>query len=327
MNVREMVESDFDEVYETFLQGNRLHDSKEGFRPLFSSAWAKQGASPGFVMTDGGRIVGVLGTIFSDRVINGEPERFCNLHTWFVKEEYRGYSLSLMRPITKLKDCTITDLSPSPSVVNISRRLGFSLMDSRLTILLPRKSQSTSELGFFNPAERPELLSAPDRQILDDHAHLPCGTLLVTEFQRLSCLILYRHVSRGFPHCYLHYVSDWEFFREHSIAIRREISLRSECRYIAVNRRVLGPNAVPGSFTLPVRTPQLYKSNKVDPSRIDTLYSEVIINNWSLIPTLKSQARRLAEKCGCLKHCLSLKERARRLLSFRRQPPITIQER
>ncbi len=321
MKVRKMREADFEEVYDTFLAGTNLHDSQADYRPLFSTQWAKHTEACGFVMEDTGCIVGILGTLFSDRLIGGQRERFCNLHTWFVKEEHRGHSLALMRPVTRLRNCTITDLSPSPAVVQISRRLGFQILDSQLTLLLPVRFRSQTQVAFSSPDDHCHLLSEADQQILTDHADLPCERLLVTTPTGKSCLIVYRIIPQRFRYCYLHYVSDLELFQEHSIAIRRELSSRSGCRFVAVNRRSLGSKRIPKSYTLPVGIPQLYKSQTVNPSKIDTLYSEVLINNWPLVPTFRAGLRALAEARGLIQENESLKQRIGRLFRPRKSIP------
>lgn len=321
MNVREMRESDFEEVYDTFLVGENLHDSPEGYRPLFSTRWSSDATSFGFVMENAGRIVGVLGTLYSDRLIKDRYERFCNLHTWFVKAEYRGYSLALMRPVTRLKNCTITDLSPSRPVVQISKRLGFQELDSRLTILLPFLFRSRSQITFPEPADDPQLLSDQERRILADHASLSCGQLLVSSANGGRCLIVYRTIRQRLHYCYLDYVSNWECFEKHSLAIRRELTRRSGCRLVAVNRRSLSSKRLPATLTLPVGIPQLYKSSSVEPSRIDTLYSEILINNWPLVLDTRSGLRALTEKWGWLREDESLKQRIGRLLHVRKKSP------
>lgn len=325
MKVREMQESDFEEVHDTFLAGENLHDSPEDYRPLFSTQWARNSEACGFVLEEAGRLVGVLGTLFSERLIEGRTERFCNLHTWFVEEEYRSYSMALMRPVTRMRDCTITDLSPSQAVVQISRRLGFQELDSRLTMLLPVRSRSGTSLMFSEAALDDDSLGESDRAILRDHAHLPCEGLWARNSTGQGCLIIHRTIPQRFRYCYLHYVSNWDFFKDHSIAIRRELARRSGCRLVAINRRSIDPNRLPRSLTLPVGIPQLYKSHSVEPTNIDSLYSEVLINNWPLVPNLRAGMRTLAEDWGMLQENESLKGRMRRFFSLRKHTPAPIE--
>src|SRR5262245_1225611 len=73
--------------------------SKEDWRRmLFEYAWPAEGEDRGYGLFDGAKPVGFIGTLFSDREIEGRRERFCNLSSWIVSKSHRGRSLELLLP-------------------------------------------------------------------------------------------------------------------------------------------------------------------------------------------------------------------------------------
>ncbi|MGL6340490.1 MAG: GNAT family N-acetyltransferase, partial [Waterburya sp.] len=76
---------------------------------VFAHQWYPEEKFCGYGLFDETEIVGFLGLIFSQRIINGQLENFCNLTSWIVKEPYRGRGISLFLALRKLmKDYTIT---------------------------------------------------------------------------------------------------------------------------------------------------------------------------------------------------------------------------
>jgi hypothetical protein len=120
------------ELIETMLRRLDPQMSRERWRRAFTCCASSDEGDAGYALTDGGKIVGMQGMIFSRRTIAGQYARFCNLHCWFVEPEYRPKSLLLMKPVLDLKEHTITDLSASARVLDISKRLGFTFPKARV---------------------------------------------------------------------------------------------------------------------------------------------------------------------------------------------------
>jgi predicted N-acetyltransferase YhbS len=65
----------------------------DGWLPLCTTNWLADNPSRGIVLTDGGRIVGHVGTIYSQREINGKTGIVCNFSGFYVAPAYRGRGL------------------------------------------------------------------------------------------------------------------------------------------------------------------------------------------------------------------------------------------
>ena len=133
----------FPQLCDTLLRELDPNMSAASWRRVFVD-FASPEYGGGYLLTDGGKFVGLVGGIYSERTIQGQKAKFCNVHSWYVPPEFRGRSLLLMRPLMRLSDHTVTDLTPTKSVAKISRRLGFELLDSHAWLLLPMRRNSSA---------------------------------------------------------------------------------------------------------------------------------------------------------------------------------------
>jgi hypothetical protein len=301
VSVHTITNSMFPEIYAMFLREDDPCSSEDHWKNLFEYP-GHDDDSFGYALVDvtkhGAKIVGMLGTFFSERTIGGRTTRFCNLHSWMVEPAYRGHSLRLMKKVLGLKDCTLTDFTPTQDVCAISRRLGFRELDSTLKLLPPLTA------GFHRPAnDEVELvtdlptiaseLNAVDQKICREHQRDPCKHLLVRHRDDY-CYIVYTTVERHWiPYSYMHYVSNKRLFAELSGPIRAALTRNSKARYVAIDARVCSGIKVPWSVNIPAKTRQLYKSHDVAPEEIDSLYSELCWLNITTYPHLSNSLRSL----------------------------------
>src|SRR5262249_43902633 len=113
------------------------HVKEENWRQLFVDHSGLQNDRFGWVLVDGDEVVGFIGTIFSDRTIRGQTVRLCNLSNWIVKQEYRMHSLALHGRVIADKSVTVTNMSPTPQVLKLIEKLGFTVMDKSERIIFP----------------------------------------------------------------------------------------------------------------------------------------------------------------------------------------------
>ncbi len=293
----------FDDLYSSYLDDDDPHLTKEDWRPLLAPATERSEEQAGFALIDEGRVVGMLGMIFSERTIAGQSRRFCNLHSWFVNEEYRGHSLLLMRPALRLKDHTLTDFTPTDRVCEISKRLGFKELDARLAILPPYPLARIRGGAEFvvEPSEIAKQLRETDVKLLADHKQDHFGHLLVREGERYCYLIFNRVERHVMPYCHLHYISDRDIFARHEAAIRRRLLRATRGRFVALDARKIDRLALRGRMTIPLGTRQLYRpaatgsagrgGAEIGPADVDTLYSEIALLRLTTFPSVRHSLR------------------------------------
>jgi hypothetical protein len=257
----------FDRVYPLL----REHDpslDRTTWQRLFNYQWFHPEDYCGYGLFDDDRVVGYLGLIFSQRAIASQVERFCNLSTWIVQEPYRGHSLSMMLPVIKLRNYTLTDLSPFPEVAELAKRLGFKELDLKLKLLLPfgfpfQVLNSNHLQISHNPSLIQTILKGEDLKLFLDHQSYPnCKHLTIFSNTQYCYLIFTIIRNKSFSYCHIHYIS-----------------------HIHV------------SWELPFNSIKLYKSETLSIQSIDNLYSEVILLNLNTLPqTVGDLWQRLRER-------------------------------
>ncbi|MBD2308330.1 hypothetical protein H6G17_22915 [Chroococcidiopsis sp. FACHB-1243] len=272
-------------------------NAQVNWRNIFDCNWQAEDYC-GYGLFDGNEIVGFLGLIFSRRAIANRVENFCNIHSWIVKPQYRDRSLSLILPLLKLKDCTLTDLSPAPRAIEILQRLGFKRLDSKLRVLLPVSGRNKNAIEIVHLSQEKshiaKRLSKQDFSLFQDHiSYSNCNHLLIDN-DKNYCYVIYTIVKQAFlSHCYIQYISNIQIFSQYSGAIRSEIMRHSRTPLVVVDSRLIASFKLPFSYDLLFSFPKLYKSSSLNPDRIDNLYSELILLNFSLIPNNLQELRGL----------------------------------
>lgn len=255
---------------------------------LFSQPWHSAEDYCGYGLFDGSEIVGFLGLIFSRRKIDGQVENFCNLTSWYVREAYRGRAISMMLPLRKLNNYTITDLSPSDRVIAIFKKLGFQELDTQITALpniwgklnLDRQLKITRDVTSIESQ-----LDSKEKVLLQDHRSCPRCHHLLAEVNGEYCYIVFTLIKNTkFPYCYIQYLSNSELFARYSMTMRQAIAIKHDTSIILIDRRLLRGTKPAFCFNLPVKTCKLYKSSRLKPEQIDNLYSEMVILDFNLIP-------------------------------------------
>ena len=74
--------------------------------------WKVDAPNHGFMLRDGQRVVGVQLAFYSERLVAGRAERFCNLGAWCVLPEYRFHSIRLLMAVLAQDGYHFTSLSP-----------------------------------------------------------------------------------------------------------------------------------------------------------------------------------------------------------------------
>ncbi|NEP60426.1 MAG: GNAT family N-acetyltransferase [Symploca sp. SIO2G7] len=288
VSLQKLDASMFDKVY-PLLQELDPSLTEHTWQSLFNYRWSREEDYCGYGLFDDQKIVGFIGLLFSKRVINHKVEHFCNLTSWVVKEEYRDHSLSMMLPILRLKNHTITDLSAIDKVVRISKRLGFKELDSKIKVLLSlgifKSKFFAKNLRFSQDKDIiSKTLKDNDLQLFQDHLPYPhCGHLLAYNSSDY-CYVIYTVVDKyELSHCYIHYISNPELFSKYSLGIRAKIAKSGHTSIVVVDSRMVRGLRLPLSYELSLLT-KLYKSTSLRAEQIDNLYSELMLLNFTTLP-------------------------------------------
>lgn len=276
--IRKAAAEDFEYVYPLFSGFQEPRPSRAEFRKLFMRRWGSDESYVGFILEDNNEPVGYLGTLFSRREINGRKEKFCNLCTWIVKEEYRSEGLPLLFQVLRMKDVTVTNFTGN-RVASILGKFEFKVLDKRLKILFPIPTFSDGCELIFDYSRIPPLLDAHDQRVFEDHREFKYSFVLLKAKDDVS-LICFKKVKRKrLPLLEVHYLSRREVFLKHIRHVLTSLCIRTSAVGLMLGEHFLAESSLPFSITIPQRQMRLFRSKTVTAEEMDTMYSELQILN------------------------------------------------
>lgn len=245
--------------------------------------WDVDRPNAGFMLVAGERIVGVHLAFYSERVIAGRTERFCNLGAWTVLPEHRFHSLRLLKALLAQDGWHFTDLSPSGTVPAINERLGFAYLDTTTSLMpnVPWPSLPGRTLVSSDPAVIERTLTGTELAVYRDHVATAAARHLVIVRGDAHCYVIWRKDRRkGVPlFASILHVSDPAVFAAATGSLGRHLLLRHGAAATLVERAVVGA-APRRSFTVASPRRKMFRSDELRPSHVDYLYSELTCLSW-----------------------------------------------
>ncbi len=258
---------------------------------VLASAWARAMSVPwkvtapnhGFLLRDGQHVVGAHLAFYSERVIAGEAERFCNLGAWCVLPDYRFHSVRLLKALLAQDDYHFTDLSPSGNVVSLNARLGFRSLDTSTALVpnLPWPSLIRRTRISADPDVIDSTLAGAELELYRDHAQAAAVRHLVLIRGGDYCYVMFRKVRRkNLPlFAAILHVGNPELFRRAVLPLARHLLIRHRILATLAELRIVGSRPRL-SLMLPSPRPKMYRSASLEQRQIDDLYSELVCVPW-----------------------------------------------
>lgn len=276
--IRKATPEDFDYIYPLFSGFQEPRPSKEEFQQLFVPRWDSDETYVGFILEENSLAVGYLGTLFSIREINGRKEKFCNLCTWTVKDEYRSEGLPLLFRVLRMKDVTVTNFTGN-RVAPILTKFGFKPIDETLKILLPVPIRGDGCELIFDTSRIALYLDTHDRLIFEDHREFKYPFVLLKAKTGVSLLSFKKVNRKRLPVLEAHYLSGRDVFLKHIRHVLLSLCLHTGAVGLMVGDHFLGDASIPFSMTISQRQLRLFRSTTVSIEEMDTMYSELQILN------------------------------------------------
>jgi hypothetical protein len=244
----------------------------------FRVPWSGDRPNYGFMLRNDEDVLGVCTAVYSERMIRGVTQRFCNLAAWCVLPESRGWSLLLLKGLLDQRGYHFTDLTSLPEVVPIMEKLKFEFLDTTWAIMLNIPGWPRANRGriIAEAREIEEILTPDERRIYQDHRGLGSLRHVVVEHSGEHCHIIYIAQQRKSVRCatVLHVSAPDVLRRSYSLIgshfLRRHRALLTvwECRFLSTTPRL--------SVRFQSRHRKLYRSESLLPTDIDNLYSELM---------------------------------------------------
>jgi hypothetical protein len=137
----------------------------------------------GYMIDCDGRAVGVILLIFTLVPADGAQILRCNLSSWYVAEEFRGYAPLLISRALRHKQATYVNFTPAPHTLPILAAQGFAQFCEGRFIAFPllSRARETAFVAPFSPdMPQGEDLPAPEIALLRAHAADGCISLVCT---------------------------------------------------------------------------------------------------------------------------------------------------
>ena len=264
---------DFDAVYPLLRQLNDTRITRAVWQRLFDPLWRGSDYSPGYVLEDGSAMVGFIGTLFSERLVNGQRHRFCNLTSWVVEPEYRSQSVMMLLPILRDKSATLSSLTSSEEAYAIYRKLGFKDLDTQARVIYRLPGVRSSAYQIVRAEACEALLDAGQASYFADHRQLDIEHCLVRGAGGQCYLMI--ECKRGRAH--IHHISDVAWFRAHVSRFRHALLATLGMKTLQVDERFLAGMRILGSRAKVFDQPKQFRSRALDVMDIDALYSELVV--------------------------------------------------
>lgn len=253
--------------------------SPEDWAEAFRQDWGVEKSNNGFMIRVDDQIVGGIGAIYSQRLIQGKPENFCNITSWCVLDQYRSQSMRLAIAVTSQPGFHFTDLTPTEVVAKTLQFLKFKPMNERQAVFpnFPWPfSLITAVRVVTNPDGIEQILSLEDRKAYMDHRHLPWLNHLAVGRPGAYCYVVYkRKLLKGIPGAFVIAVSDPQIFIRHRFALGSHLLFRRGLLFTRIESRLL-PNIPVPSIELCGYRNKVFRSDTLSEACISNLYTEIV---------------------------------------------------
>ncbi len=269
----------FPALLSSLLQPLNPRLSADTWRRLFAPQWDVTDRSVGTQLLDGERPVGFASFIHARLPRpDGSAAPLCNISTWVTEPAYGAQALSLVMPVIAMRDLTITNLTPIPSVHGIFSKLGFRELEDRLVYLYPSpfaRSEWPRARAITQLSELLPLLPDWERRIASAHGDRVQHLWLEGPGGR-HCYAMYQLVRRRRLRTARILFLSPGAMPAASVALRRALLRASGALLVELEGRHAGGEA-PASFVQKLPVPRLYRSPSLEPQDVPSAYSELVV--------------------------------------------------
>ena len=289
VSVRDAAAKDFEKVHALLREfGEARSVTRDQWLQLFVDRTGLQRGKFGYVLVDDDVVVGFIATTFSEREVRGSKAVLCNMSNWIVKAKYRNQSLALLSKVLSEKNVTITNLSPTPNVLEMSQKLKFTLLDKSERIIVPAPAPPGASpcRVFVDPHDVARMVDGDQAKIVRDH-YLPYNRHALLRSPDGDCYVMYNRsfktVRKGvrLPFARVHHVSDGAVFARHAARLVSTVVAAARVVAMIVEQRWLRGERIWHSFPRPGGARHAaFRSSTLTAEDIDGLYSEQVLLNY-----------------------------------------------
>jgi hypothetical protein len=273
--IEAITKDNLQEFADFLVQNMSYRRSSEAWIEGLSANWAAERPNFGYMLRDEGRVVGGIGAIYADRLIRGQTERFCNITSWCVLDDYRKFSMQLAMRLVAQEGIHLTDFSPTKVVAGALQFLKFQPLDEAVIVLPNLPVPGFGWRVEMDPVSIGQEFSGDLARKWLDHSAFPWLNQLLLGRPGQWCHVIYKRRSfKGLPCASILHLSAGGIFLQGLAALKLHFLLHGMVS-THVERRMLP--AVPriAKIRTGFNTKQ-FKSDTLSGNDIDYLYSESV---------------------------------------------------
>lgn len=251
----------------------------DGWRRLLAGRWCGPDGRYAISVRDDGKLVGVLGLVYADRMTSGGLRTTADMTSWYILKEYRGQGIGqkMLALATSDPTVTVTNFSSAKAAVSVLVSAGLTVLDKERLVWHPR----VTPLGLIvhdDPLSLGDRLPAKDRKIIGDHQGLKLRHLAVETPDGPVAMVLYPQNKHGdWVTHEIMYLGNQPLFAQYAPQIAAAV-LPERDAILSLDRRFAAEGITPDEVR-PFATPRYCQPGLLHPSEIDMLYSECVLLN------------------------------------------------
>lgn len=274
---RPILDHDLDRVALFFQTHLNQKLSLAVWKNAFCQPWLEDPPNHGFMFLDQERVVGAFGALYSEQIIRGQKERFCNPNSWIVLKPYRHQSLNLFHALLEQKGFHFSTLTSNKSVTRICQFKQFKFMNNQMTVIPNLPWPVALKSKVIDDHQQVISILTPD-SALDYRRHqvFPwLGQVALGQSGSYCHVVFKRKKWKRMHAAVLLHISDPEIFLRHYPAFGRYLLWHDGVTTIHIPTRFL-PHAPSGSFTIVDTQPRMFLSDRLTDRDFTFLYTEVV---------------------------------------------------
>jgi len=250
----------------------------KNFYNTLQSNWCKK-KEIGFILRNNqNKIVGFFGVIYAENNIYPNSKyQICNIHTWVVNKEYRGYSTLLLDKVVKIKKIIVSH-STIFKLNKIFKNYNFKLLDKGyfISIFSPHKFKIYLNYKINFLEKNSNYLKIYNDHILFNYKFL--------NIEKKKCLVIFNIKSKlCIKYATILFISDIFYFNKNFDQIKTIIFLNYKCFIFKLDARFVNKKINDAFFwykKFPLmnklyKIPDNYNLRSFKKSHINNLYSEL----------------------------------------------------
>ncbi|KIN70461.1 GCN5-related N-acetyltransferase [Sulfitobacter noctilucae] len=249
----------------------------EGWRTLLAGRWCGPEGRYAIIVRDAGRMIGVLGLVYAERITSAGRRTTADMTSWYVLKEYRGQGIGqkMIKLATSDPAVTVTNFSSAKAAVKVLVNAGLTVLDAERLVWHPRDAAAGFTL-HENALTIADRLNRKDRKIIEDHQGLRLRHLAIDTPEGLVAMVVYpQQKNDEFVTHEIMYLGDQPLFAKYAAEIA-SVVLPATAAILSLDRRFAAPGIVPDEVRQ-FATPRYCQPGLLDPSEIDMLYSECVL--------------------------------------------------